>query len=147
MNKIFWVLLAFMAGAVLPIQAGLNAKLGKAGSSAIHASMISFAIGLLGLILYILITQQNVSIAGLKATPIHVWLGGVFGAFYVSVVILAFPHLGPGLTFGLIIAGQLIISLLLEHFNILVAQASSLNIYKIAGAALIILGVVIIKKN
>ena len=147
MSKNLWILMAFVAGAVLPIQAGLNAKLGKAGGSAIHASMISFVVGLVGLILYILITQQQVSVAGLKATPMHVWLGGLLGAFYVSVVVLAFPHLGPGLTFGLIIAGQLIISLLLEHFNILVAQASAINVYKIIGVVLIIIGVVIIKKH
>lgn len=146
MNKNFWILLAFAAGALLPLQAGLNAKLGKAGGSAVHASMFSFVVGLLGLIIYILITQQSVSIAGLKAAPMHVWLGGLLGAFYVTVIVLAFPKLGPGLTFGLVVAGQLIISALLEHFNILVAQPSPINIYKIAGLVLIVIGVIIIKK-
>ncbi len=146
MNKTLWILLAFAAGAILPIQAGLNTKLGKAGCSAVHASMISFVIGLIGLVLYLLITQQNVSISGLKATPMYIWLGGLLGAFYVTVIVLAFPQLGPGLTFGLVVAGQMLISILLEHFNILVAQQSSINAYKILGLMLIVVGVIIIKK-
>jgi transporter family-2 protein len=45
MNKLFWIIMAFMAGSFLPIQAGLNAKLGKGAQSPIHASMISFIVG------------------------------------------------------------------------------------------------------
>lgn len=147
MNKTLWILLAFAAGAILPLQAGLNARLGKAGNSAVHASAISFLVGLAGLLIYLIITQQQVSVAGLKAAPWYVWAGGLLGAFYVTVIVVAFPHLGPSLTFGLIIAGQLLISALLEHFNILVNQASPINLYKLLGFALIIVGVIIIKKH
>ena len=121
MNKIIWITLAFLSGAFLPIQAGLNAKLGKTVESPVYASMLSFVIGTLGLITYILITKQSMSWAGVREAPAHVWIGGLLGAFYVTVIILAFPKLGPGLTFGLVVAGQMIISILLEHFNILVA--------------------------
>lgn len=147
MNKTLWILLAFAAGAILPLQAGLNARLGKAANSPVHASAISFLVGLAGLLIYLIITQQQVSVAGLKAAPWYVWAGGLLGAFYVTVIVVAFPHLGPSLTFGLVIAGQLLISALLEHFNILVNQASPINLYKLLGFALIIVGVIIIKKH
>lgn len=146
MNKLMWIALAFLSGAFLPIQAGLNAKLGKAAESPVYASMLSFAIGTLGLITYILITKQSMSWAGVREAPAHVWLGGLLGAFYVTVIILAFPKLGPGLTFGLVVAGQMIISILLEHFNILVAQQNSMSFMKLLGVMLVVAGVIIIRK-
>ena len=146
MNKLIWIALAFLSGAFLPIQAGLNAKLGKAAESPVYASMLSFAVGTLGLLTYILITKQSMSWAGVREAPAHVWLGGLLGAFYVTVIILAFPKLGPGLTFGLVIAGQMIVSILLEHFNILVAQQNSISLMKLFGVLLVVAGVIIIRK-
>jgi len=146
MTKIFWIALTFLAGAFLPIQAGLNAKLGKTVESPVYASMLSFVIGTLGLITYILITKQSMSWAGVREAPAHVWLGGLLGAFYVTVIIFAFPKLGPGLTFGLVVAGQMIISILLEHFNILVAQQNSISFMKIIGVLLVVSGVIIIRR-
>lgn len=146
MNKILWIFMAFAAGAFLPVQAGLNMKLGKAAGNPIQGSMISFLVGLTALLAYILITRQSLSIEGLKSAPAHVWLGGLLGAFYVTVVILAYPHLGPSLTFGLIVAGQMIISALMEHFNLLVANPTPINFYKIIGLALIVVGVIIVRK-
>jgi transporter family-2 protein len=146
MNKLMWIALAFLSGAFLPIQAGLNAKLGKAAESPVYASMLSFAVGTLGLITYILITKQSMSWAGVREAPAHIWLGGLLGAFYVTVIILAFPKLGPGLTFGLVVAGQMIISIILEHFNILVAQQNSISLMKLLGVLLVVAGVIIIRK-
>ena len=146
MTKVIWIILAFVSGAFLPIQAGLNTKLGKSAESPIHASMISFIVGVLALALYITFTRQTFSWAGLKTAPVYAWVGGILGAFYVTVIILSFPKLGPGLTFGLVVAGQMVISALLEHFNILVAQPHPLSFMRIVGILLVIGGVIIIRR-
>lgn len=146
MDKVIWILLTFVAGAFLPIQAGLNARMGKAAGNPVYASMLSFAVGTLALLVYIAVTRQSASWAGIKAAPPSLWVGGLLGAFYVTVIVLAFPKLGPGLTFGLIVAGQMIISLLLEHYNILVAQQAPINYMKVLGVALIVVGVIIVRK-
>lgn len=138
MNKLFWIIMAFMAGSFLPIQAGLNAKLGKAGQSPIHASMISFIVGSAALVLYIFFTKQTVSWTGIAMAPGYVWVAGLLGAFYVTVIILSFPRLGPGLTFGLVVAGQMLISVLLEHFDILVSSPQPLNLLRLLGMAMIV---------
>lgn len=138
--------MALVSGAFLPIQAGLNSKLGKAVANPIYASLFSFIVGAIGLSIYILLSRQSFSLAGIKSAPASIWLGGLLGAFYVTVIILAFPHLGPGLTFGLVIAGQMLTSILLEHFNVLVAQQQSISLMKIVGVLLVIVGVVIIRK-
>jgi bacterial/archaeal transporter family-2 protein len=146
MNKIIWIALAFLSGAFLPIQAGLNTKLGKALASPVYASMFSFIVGAAGLITYIILTRQTISWAGIKDAPGYVWIGGLLGAFYVTVIILAFPKLGPGLTFGLVVAGQMTVSILLEHFNILVAQQNSISYMKVLGVLLVVAGVIIIRQ-
>jgi bacterial/archaeal transporter family-2 protein len=146
MNKLFWIIMAFMAGSFLPIQAGLNAKLGKAVQSPIHASMISFIVGSIGLVLYIFFTKQTVSWAGVESAPGYVWVAGLLGAFYVTVIILAFPKLGPGLTFGLVVAGQMIISVLLEQFNILVSSPHPINSLRLLGIVMIVAGVIILRR-
>ena len=146
MNKLIWIVLTFLSGAVLPIQAGLNSKLGKAAQSPVYASMFSFIVGGLGLIAYIVLTRQTVSWAGVKDAPNYVWLGGLLGAFYVTVIVFAFPKLGPGLTFGLVVAGQMIFSILLEHFNVLVAQPNPISLMKVFGVVLVVAGVIIIRR-
>ncbi|PBQ34650.1 hypothetical protein CNR22_23700 [Sphingobacteriaceae bacterium] len=146
MNKLIWITLAFLSGAFLPIQAGLNSRLGKTLESPVYAAFFSFVVGTLALGAYILFTKQSISLTGIKEAPRYIWLGGLLGAFYVTVIILAFPILGPGLTFGLIVAGQMLISMVLEHFNILVAQQHPVNYMKLLGILLVITGVVIIRK-
>ncbi|HQW85509.1 MAG TPA: DMT family transporter [Ferruginibacter sp.] len=146
MSKFLWIILAFLSGTFLPIQAGLNSKLGKAGASPIYASLISFIIGVAALTLYVILTKETFSWAGLKTAPAYAWVGGVLGAFYVTVIILSFPKLGPGLTFGLVVAGQMCISVLLEHFNILVEKPNPINYMRLIGIAMIVVGVIIIRK-
>lgn len=146
MDKLIWIALAFFSGAFLPIQGGLNARLGKAIESPVHASMISFIVGAVALVLYVLLTGQTISWAGVKTAPSYVWLGGLLGAFYVTVIVMAFPRLGPGLTFGLVIAGQMIVSVLLEHFNVLVAQPQPVSYMRMLGIAMVVGGVLVIRK-
>lgn len=146
MDKIFWIVMAVIAGAFLPMQGSMNSKLAKAGENPVYASMISFTIGVLALVAYILLTSQNVSWKGLKDAPSYSWLGGVLGAFYVTVIVFAFPKIGPGLTFGLVVAGQLITSMVMEHFQIMGTPHQPISLGRIIGILLIIAGVVAVKK-
>ena len=144
--KLLWIFIAFVAGCFLPIQAGLNAKMGKALQSPVHASMISFIVGVLTLIAYIFLTKEQVSWAGIRTAPAYVWIAGALGAFYVTAMILAFPKIGPALTFGLVVGGQMLMAVILDHFNLLVSQQHSINILRVLGILLIVAGVIIIRK-
>jgi len=146
MNKIIWIGLALLGGAFLPIQAALNSKLEKAIHSPVYASMVSFVVGVISIAVYILLSNQNASFSGAKTVPGYVWLAGALGAFYVTVIILSFPRLGPALTFGLAIAGQMLISVLMDHFNIFVTEQHPLTLYRFLGIVLVIAGVVLIRK-
>ena len=107
MDKLVWVAIAFIAGSLLPLQGALNARLGAAVGSLIHAAAISFVIGTLAIATYVFATRQTVSWAGFSDTPWYAWLGGLCGAFSLTAIILTYPRLGPGLAFGLLVAGSL----------------------------------------
>lgn len=146
MNKVIWPLLTLLSGAVLPLQAALNTRLGKSLGSPMHAAMVSFGVGLIALIGYIVVSGQTINYATLRTAPAYTWFGGILGAFYVAVIIYAFPRLGPAYTFGLLIAGQMVISVLMDHFNILVSVQQPVNAMRILGIALIVIGVIIVRK-
>jgi transporter family-2 protein len=142
---IFWIALALIAGALVPLQGALNAKLAAAAASPIHASLVSFIVGTAAIAAYALVTRQAVSWSGMAGAPWYAWLGGFCGAFALTAIILLFPRLGPGLGFGLIIAGQLLASVALEHFNILVAEPHPISLLRLAGVGLVIGGVAMIR--
>jgi bacterial/archaeal transporter family-2 protein len=146
MDKVIWIILVAVAGSLLPVQAGLNTRMGHAVGSPAWASLISFAVGLIAMLAYVTVTRQGVQWSQFKTVPAYTWVAGALGAFYVTVVVLAFPRLGAALTFGLIVAGQLAIALVLDHFNVLVHAQHSINIYRIIGAILIVAGVIMIRR-
>lgn len=146
MAKMIWIILVFIAGALLPIQAGLNTRIGKEIQNPVWASLISFAVGLVAMLVYVLLTRQKMEMSGISSVPLSYWIAGALGAFYVTVIVLAFPKIGAALTFGLIVAGQLTIAIVLDHFKILVQQQHGINIYRIIGLLLIVSGVILIRK-
>ena len=145
MGRIIWIVVAFLAGAFLPLQGGFNALLGKEAKNPMYASMFSFIIGTILIALYVFTTRQTVSWEGVRTAPWYAWLGGLFGAYCLTAIILAFPKLGPGLTFGLLIAGQMIVSVALEHCNILVAEPHPISVLRVLGILLVVGGVLMVR--
>jgi transporter family-2 protein len=146
MSKNLWMLFTLLAGALLPIQAALNTRLGKVAQNPVWGSAFSFLVGSIVLLCYLLVTRQNAAWSALKASPAYFWMGGLIGAYYVTLLVFAFPKLGPGLTFGLVVAGQMIISLVLEHNNWLVQEQTPVNFMRILGVVLIVAGVIILRR-
>tara|TARA_R110002050_G_scaffold294238_1_gene451753 strand:+ start:1546 stop:1995 length:450 start_codon:yes stop_codon:yes gene_type:complete len=140
------LLLAAISGAVLPIQAGLNAKMGKAVGDPVYAALISFVIGSIGLFIYVLMSKTELTQIS-NATMVNwtVWTAGLLGAFYVAAVIILVPKIGAALTFGLVVMGQLSISLLLDHFGLLGMPVHSINWQRIVGVLFMIGGVLLIR--
>ncbi len=143
---VLFVLLAAISGAVLPVQAGLNAKMGRAVGDPVYAALISFVIGSVGLLLYALLAKVDLSQIS-QAGSVHwsVWTAGLLGAFYVVAVIILVPKIGAALTFGLVVTGQMGLSLLLDHYGLLGLPLHTINWQRVLGVLLIIGGVVLIR--
>jgi transporter family-2 protein len=140
-----FLVLALVAGAALPVQAGINARLATYVGGPLRASMISFAIGTVALALLALIaTRGLVSTARAGEVPWWGWLGGVVGAGYVASVVASAPRLGALNLFAAVIFGQLFCSVLLDHFGVLYKE-QALSPGRIAGVVLLAAGVVLVR--
>jgi bacterial/archaeal transporter family-2 protein len=127
-----------VAGAVLAIQPSVNARLAqKVGL--IESSCISFTVGTIFLLLLTLIYGQG----SLGAVTQAAWWelsGGLMGAFFVFTVILIVPRLGTAAAMALIIAGQLGTALILDHYQLFGFRGIPLNVSRLSGAVLLLLG-------
>jgi transporter family-2 protein len=135
-------------GAILPVQAVLNTRLGKQTGGPLMGSLLSFLVGLICLLILNLFTNYT-AFSQLKPSsvgPWYIWLGGLLGAVFVSCVILVNQQQGVALTFALIVAGQIFISLLIDHYGLFGSVVQHLSATKIIGALLIVAGLVLIKK-
>jgi transporter family-2 protein len=141
-----YVLLALVAGACLPAQAGINSQLNIWARSPVLASAISFAVGTLCLVLYTLVVKTPLpSFSETSAYPWWIWSGGLIGAFFVASTIILAPRLGAAPMLGLIVAGQMAASLFLDHFGCLGYPLHPLNLWRVVGMVFITGGVVLIR--
>ena len=135
-------------GAILPVQAVLNTKLGKQTGGPLISSLLSFLVGLICLFIINLFANYSAftNMKLLSVSPWYVWMGGLLGAIYVSCVIFVNQQQGVALTFALAVAGQIFVSLIIDHFGLFGSFVRPVSIPKIIGALLIIAGLVLIKK-
>ena len=146
-TQLFLIILAIIAGAVLPVQAGLNVQLGKSVHQPIFAAFASFLIGTIGLLLYLYMLKFDFStIAQTKSVSPVVWIAGILGAFYVAAVIILAPRLGVALTFVLVVAGQMAVSLILDHYGLLGLPVKQINWQRLLGVAFLVAGVLLIRR-
>jgi len=146
-SQLLFILLAVVAGAVLPLQAGLNVQLGKSVHQPIFAAFASFLIGTIGLLIYLFVLKFDFStISETKTVSPVVWTAGILGAFYVAAVIILAPRLGVTLTFVLVVAGQMAVSVIVDHYGLLGLPVKHINWKRILGIVLLIAGVLIIRK-
>ena len=146
-NNYFFIFLAIVAGMAMPTQATVNSKLADSVVSPILAAFVSFAAGTVVLFVYILLTGVPLSnLAASKNAPLVAWVGGFLGAFFVSVMTTVVPRIGVALAFSLAIAGQMLVTLLIDHFGWLGVPVREINPMRVVGAAPITIGVILIRK-
>lgn len=141
------ILLVFFAGSMVAIQAPTNAILAKAGGSPILAALISFAVGTVALFAVWLLTPNRPSTTAFAALPWYAWIGGLYGAVFVAVAAYAAPKIGIASLITIGIAGQIAMALLLDHVGALGLPRDPINLGRVAGAVLVIAGVVLVRRS
>lgn len=144
---ILWLILALLAGAVMPTQAAINHRLAQYVLHPVLSAFISFAVGTAALFGYIIasgIPLHQLTLA--KNAPAIAWTGGLLGAFFVATGVTLVPRLGVALTFSLMVAGQMIFTLLIDHYGLLGVPVKTVNWPRIFGVLLVVAGVVLIRK-
>lgn len=137
---------AFVAGALLPVQSGLNMQLAKNLGHPLWGALASFFVGTLVLAGYVVLTGVRLpSLPQMASSPFWMWIGGTFGAFFVAAAVIVSPRLGAGTSVALFVAGQLIMSVLLDHYGAVGFPEHPVNVWRFLGVALIVGGVVLIR--
>jgi len=138
---------AVFAGALLPLQALINGRLGGHLASPLWAGALQNTVGALAMIaVAFAMRAQFPSAAQLAAPPAWAWLGGALGATYVMVALLATPRLGAGPAIVAMIAGQMVSSLVLDHFGVL-HEKKPIDWTAVLGVVLVGAGAVIIMRR
>ena len=134
-----------IAGAGIPIMAALNAGLGTRLGNPIPAAFVLF---LLALAVTAVLTFSNPlpSKDQVIAIPIHYYLGGLFVAFYILSITWIAPKIGLGNAIFLVLIGQLVAAMIIDHYGLLNASKTSVTAARIAGVGLMVAGIYLARK-
>lgn len=138
------LLLVFLAGGMVALQAPTNVMLAKAGGSPVLAALISFAVGTAALLTVWLATAKRTADVSTEGLPWYAWLRGVYGAFFDAVAAYASPRFGLVLLITIGIAGQIPMALWLDHIGALGLPSETISFPRVAGALLVVVGVALV---
>ena len=146
MHTTIFALLAVGAGGCIALQASANGKFRQNIDSPLFASYFSILGTILTATLAILILRPAVpSVAALRETPWWNWIGGPLGALIVLAGAALTQKLGAAPFIALVVGGQLLCSLLLDHYALVGLQQQPITAGRALGALLVVAGVVCIK--
>lgn len=139
-------LVAIAAGALLPIQASINGRLRPFVGGPLPATLVSVAVSTSAMILLVVATRTPAPSGGkISAAPWWVWTGGLLGVIFVLVSLGLVNRLGAAFLFALVVVGQMLASLAIDHFGLFGVSEHAVSPLRILGVALLMAGVVLIR--
>ncbi|WP_104471616.1 DMT family transporter [Acinetobacter indicus] len=136
--------LAMGIGIAMTLQTAINTQLREYLYSPLQTALFSFLVGTI--VLAILVFFQQVPKPNLHEIvhlPWYMWLGGVLGVYAISLSIYAAPKLGYLTLTGLILFGQIAMSMLVDHFGVLGTEKAPINWQRLLGGVVIFIGVLL----
>jgi bacterial/archaeal transporter family-2 protein len=144
---IVYLLLALLAGAILPVQTGVNVQLRGLLGHPLTAALVSFVVGSAGLGVAAVLARAPLTLGGAWArSEWWHWSGGLLGAVYIVGTIVLAPRLGAATLVAALVAGQMIMSLAIDHFGWVGFAEHSVNPLRLLGAALVVGGVLLVQR-
>jgi transporter family-2 protein len=147
MDRGLLVVLTALAGGLIALQAPINGHLGEVVGN-LQGTLLSFLLGTAALLAITALAKGGL---GPLAEARHMsWIyltGGLLGAIYVYVALVAVKSLGAGGVTAATFAGQLALSLVVDQLGLLGVERSPITAGKVAGVGLLIAGVVLIVRD
>jgi transporter family-2 protein len=141
------LIVAALAGVSIVIQQVLNANLRTALNSAAWSGFVSYFVGLICMIaLAVAMRDPAPSMAVASRIPWWAWSGGLFGAIFIALAIFLVPQIGAATFIALLVAGQMLASVTFDHFGWMGLTERPVDVTRLAGVALLIAGVVLIRR-
>lgn len=147
MTRLIMVLLTVLVGCLVALQGAINSQLGKELSHPLQAAFISFLAGTLVLALALAFSKFGFPTFG-QLTSVHpkLLIGGVFGAIFVTTTILFIPKIGVANVLIAAVTGQMLLSLILDHFGMFGLNKQPATIARISGVMFVVLGLYLVNK-
>ncbi len=145
--QLVFVLLALLAGAMIPFQSAMNTQLGKALQSPYYSALSVFLVASCGLLLFILVSGFGMpAVTQFAAAPKWSYLGGVLGGTYILLIVICAPKLGIGNVTVMVLLGQILAATLIDQFGWLNATIHPVTWQRALGLLLMLAGVYLVKK-
>lgn len=143
-----FVALAIVIGTLMPLQAALNAELTKFLKHPYLSAFISLSVGALILAIIVLFHGGYGEVKRLGQIPLHLYLGGILGAIFVGSSLFFIPRMGATAMIAAFVTGQLIGSVIIDHYGLLGLSPNPVTLTRIVGVILLFAGLfLVIRKN
>ncbi len=147
MKTLFYIL-PVLAGVAMSIQSGVNSQLRAATQHPVLSAFISFVGGTLALAVLLFLSKQPVpSFQSFSSIEWYKFTGGLLGVAVVYIVLLSVQEVGAANLFVLIVAGQLLTAVVMDHFGVLGMKESPINLQKVLGILLVIAGAYLVNRK
>ena len=147
MSRGIAVLVGIGAGCLVGMQAPINARLGKSVGS-IQAATFSFLVGTVALLAVASFVNGGLGeLANVGRAPWWALVGGLLGAVYVTVALVAVRTLGASGLTAVVITGQLAISVVIDRFGLFGLARQHIDVSRIVGLVLLVAGVVLVVRR
>ena len=145
-----WVLIsiAIVIGSLLPVQGAFLSKLGPLLNHPIQATLASYIGGMFACMVILAATKTSYpSIQQLSVIDWHLYTAGFLGAIFVSGMLYLMPVVGVANMLAAAIVGQLISSVLIDHFGLFGGLQISVSPSRIFGMSLLFIGLYFIQRE
>lgn len=141
-----YALLSLAAGIGIPIMAALNSTLGARLGHPVAAAAGIFIVGGIACGTALIFAAPLPDRIFQAAPPVY-YLGGLLVAFYVLSITWVAPRFGVGNAVFFVLLGQLLSASLIDHFGLLGAGVTKLDLSRITGLVLMIGGVFLARRS
>jgi transporter family-2 protein len=141
------VLVGVGAGCLVGMQAPINSRLGKTVGS-LQAASFSFLVGTAVLLVIAAFVRGGLgSLSQVGQVPWWALVGGMLGAVYVTVALIAVRTLGASGLTVVVITGQLAISVAIDRFGLLGVARQPVGLQRVLGLALLAAGALLVVRK
>ncbi|MGA2490635.1 MAG: DMT family transporter [Anaerolineales bacterium] len=117
-----------------PIAGAMGQKLGGTASSfIIHLSGMIFS----GILLFV---SGGERIRDWRTIPWYMLGAGIFGLILYQTISVTLPRLGSTMMITLIIIGQLLVGIIIDHFGLLGVATRHIDIFRVMGVIALLIG-------
>ena len=143
MQAILFIGMAFVMGIIMSVYLPMNSAVARYIGSTITANVTFFLVAFLASLIIFIFFGQFDTLHKTRDVPIYLFLTGIISAFIVLGTTFLIPHIGARKFFIILIAGQIVMAIIISHFGILESPKDPINVKKIFGASIVILGAII----